>query len=79
MPTFTYRALQTDGKVAEGQIDAGGRSEAFRLIENLSLRPISLKEGANGRPKTSTPKPVVATPKDKVSSQRIINFRIVAK
>ena len=64
MPTFTYRALQTDGKVAEGQIDAGGRSEAFRLIENLSLRPISLKEGANGRPKTSAPKPVVATPKD---------------
>jgi type II secretory pathway component PulF len=34
------------------------------LIENLSLRPISLKEGANGRPKTSAPKPVVATPKD---------------
>src|SRR6185369_1003525 len=56
MPTFTYRALQTDGKVAEGQIEAGGRAEAFRLIENLSLRPISLKEGANGKPKPA-PKP----------------------
>lgn len=52
MPTFHYRALQADGKIAEGQIEAGGRTEAFRQIESQSLRPISLKEGINGKIKS---------------------------
>jgi type II secretory pathway component PulF len=52
MPTFHYRALAADGKIAEGQIEAGGRAEAFRVIEGQSLRPISLKEGINGKSKT---------------------------
>jgi len=49
MPTFHYKALQPDGKIAEGKIDAGGRAEAFRQIESQSLRPISLKEVINGK------------------------------
>lgn len=64
MPTFHYRALQTDGKIAEGQLEAGGRAEAFRVIEGQSLRPISLKEGNNGKSKPSAPKPVVAAAND---------------
>src|SRR5437899_2309967 len=48
MPTFHYRALQPDGKIAEGKIEAGGRIEAFRQMESQSLRPITLKEGKNG-------------------------------
>jgi type IV pilus assembly protein PilC len=56
MPTFHYRALQADGKIAEGQIEAGGRGEAFRQIESQSLRPISLKEGINGKVKSSATK-----------------------
>jgi len=40
--------------MAEGQLDAPGRSEAFRQMEGLGLRPISLAEqqagaGANGK------------------------------
>ena len=57
MPTFHYRALQADGKIAEGQIEAGGRAEAFRQIESQSLRPISLKEGINGKTKSSVTRP----------------------
>ena len=53
MPTFQYKALQGDGKIAEGVIDAGGRAEAFRQMEGRGLRPISLAEGKNG--KTSKP------------------------
>jgi type II secretory pathway component PulF len=49
MPTFFYKALAADGRIAEGQIEAGGRSEAFRQMESQSLRPISLKEGSNGK------------------------------
>src|SRR5262245_6489007 len=49
MPTFQYRALQADGKIAEGQLEAGGRQEAFRQMEGRGLRPISLAEGRNGK------------------------------
>src|ERR1041385_2742767 len=51
MPTFQYKALQSNGTMAEGQIEANGRPDAFRQIEVLGLRPISLAEkaAANGK------------------------------
>jgi type II secretory pathway component PulF len=50
MPVFQYKALQADGGIAEGQLEAGGRQEAFRQMEALRLRPISLAERGNGKP-----------------------------
>src|SRR6266568_5055533 len=44
MPVFTYKALQTDGLLAEGQLEAAGRQEAFRQMEGLGLRPVNLSE-----------------------------------
>jgi len=44
MPLFQYKALQANGAVAEGQLEAPGRPEAFRQMEGLGLRPISLSE-----------------------------------
>jgi type II secretory pathway component PulF len=44
MPTFTYRALQSDGSMAEGQLDAAGRPDALRQMEALRLRPVKLVE-----------------------------------
>ena len=44
MPVFQYKALQADGKAAEGHLEAGGRQEAFRQMEERGLRPISLAE-----------------------------------
>jgi type II secretory pathway component PulF len=55
MPTFQYKALQGDGKIAEGVIDAGGRSEAFRQMEGKGLRPISLAERKNGHGSKAQP------------------------
>ncbi len=46
MPVFLYKAFQADGKTAEGQIEAGGRQEAFRQMEEKGLRPITLAEKA---------------------------------
>jgi type II secretory pathway component PulF len=46
MPTFLYRALQTDGTILEGQLDAAGRPDAFRQMEGRGLRPVSLAEKA---------------------------------
>jgi len=50
MPLFQYRALQPDGILAEGQLEAAGRPEAFRQIEVLGLRPVSLSERAGNAP-----------------------------
>lgn len=46
MPTFQYRALQPNGAIAEGQLDAPGRPDALRQMETLGLRPINLSEKA---------------------------------
>ena len=46
MPVFQYKALQADGAVAEGTLEAVGRPEAFRQMEGLGLRPVSLAERA---------------------------------
>src|SRR5947207_1755873 len=55
MPTFQYRALQSDGTIAEGELEAGGRQEAFRQMEGRGLRPISLAERRNGKSGAAKP------------------------
>ena len=49
MPVFQYRALQSDGTIAEGQLEAGGRQDAFQQMEGRGLQPINLTE-KNGKP-----------------------------
>jgi type II secretory pathway component PulF len=78
MPLFLYKALQTDGTIAEGNIDAEGRQEAFRQIEGRGLTPISLSAGANGQPakngdskKEMTPAPWASK---KISARTLENF-----
>src|SRR3954465_15274495 len=44
MPTFQYGAIQSDGTIAEGQLEAAGRPDAFRQMETRGLRPVSLAE-----------------------------------
>ncbi len=48
MPWFQYKALQPDGRFSEGEIEAGGRQEAFRQMELRGLRPVRLAEKVNG-------------------------------
>ena len=43
---YNYRALQADGTIAEGQLEAGGRQEACRIIEDRGMQPISLQEAS---------------------------------
>jgi type II secretory pathway component PulF len=54
MPFFQYKAFQAAGGIAEGVIEAGGRQEAFRQMEEKGLKPISLSEKA--APKAAAPK-----------------------
>jgi len=70
MPTFRYKALQkSGGGIAEGDIEASGRQEAFRLMEDKGLRPITLTEGRNGKA-VSKPKPAPAKPADKAEAPK---------
>ena len=48
MPTFSYRALQADGKIADGVLDAGSRPDALRQMETLGLRPVNITEKSSG-------------------------------
>jgi type II secretory pathway component PulF len=57
MPTFQYRALQADGKIAEGQLEAPGRPDALRQIEVLGLRPVNLSEKAGAAGKNGSALP----------------------
>ncbi len=53
MPLFQYKALQANGAVAEGKLEAAGRQEAFQQMAGLGLRPVSLSEQAGAQAKTS--------------------------
>ena len=48
MSRFAYKALQPDGVLIEGLLDAGNRQEAVRQVEILGLKPVRLTESANG-------------------------------
>ncbi len=80
MPTFSYRALQSDGKIAEGVLDAPGRPDALRQIETLGLRPVKVAEtvskaAKNGSPSPSTPGAVsFKFGRKKVSAKELENF-----
>lgn len=78
MPTFQYKALQGNGQIAEGVIDAGGRSEAFRVMEGRGLRPISLAEHKNGKSskKDSTSKAPSAEKSEKTPGASSPGFQL---
>ena len=47
MASFQFRALQPDGGVAEGTLEAPDRREALRLIAARGLRPVKLSDSAS--------------------------------
>ena len=54
MPSFAYKALQSDGKIAEGVLEAAGRPDALRQMEALGLRPVKLSEKSGSSGKTAS-------------------------
>ena len=74
MPLFQYKAVQSDGRFAEGELEAGGRQEAFRQMESRGLRPIRLAErpGVNGVAKASkAPQAEARKTHEKVNGQAL--------
>jgi type II secretory pathway component PulF len=73
MPLFQYKALQTNGGVAEGQIEAPGRLEAFRQMESQGLRPLNLVESRKAKTKAESS----GLPKLSLGGARKITARIL--
>ena len=44
MATFEYKALQMDGSVKLGRVDANGRQDAMQMLEGNGLTPLRLAE-----------------------------------
>src|ERR1035437_8365045 len=80
MATFSYRALQADGKIAEGVRDAGSRPDALRQIETLGLRPVNVAEMISKAGKNGSAAPTAAGSislkfaSKKVSAKELENF-----
>jgi type II secretory pathway component PulF len=63
MPQFAYKALQRDGVLTEGFLDASNRHEAMRQVEGRGLKPIKLVESVVASAKNSA----AAHPADKAA------------
>ena len=78
MALFQYKALQLDGKMAEGQLEAGGRADAFRQMEERGLKPINLAEkgagGAAANGDSAAVKTGITFGSGKVSARMLENF-----
>jgi type II secretory pathway component PulF len=53
MPVFEYRALQANGSASQGQVEAGGRQDAVRLLEGRGLTPLRVVETGSSSPARS--------------------------
>jgi type II secretory pathway component PulF len=77
MPAFQYRALQADGKIAEGVLEAPGRPDALRQMETLGLRPVNLSEKASAQARNGSELHGILSLKfesKKVSAKELENF-----
>jgi len=50
MPQFAYKAMQHDGVLTEGLLDASNRHEAMRQVEGRGLKPVKLSESTSAAP-----------------------------
>jgi type II secretory pathway component PulF len=80
MPLFQYKALQTNGAMAEGQLEAADRQGAFAQMAGQGLRPVSLSEKAGAVAGTGFALPAALASLSfrkrsaKVSSRELENF-----
>jgi type IV pilus assembly protein PilC len=77
MPHFAYKAMQLDGVLVEGSLDASNRHDAMRQVEIRGLKPIRLSESsavAKGGKNGSTRHPNAAAPAEAASAAPAIRF-----
>jgi type IV pilus assembly protein PilC len=78
MASFHYRALQGNGTVAEGSLDAPNRVEALRLIAARGLKPIRLSDAGTSPAAAATAPRTPTKPNPAAASTRAANSRTSA-
>ncbi len=73
MPQFAYKAMQHDGVLTEGFLDASNRHEAMRQVEQRGFRPIKISESAGG---AAAKKPAGATGSDASAAGGLPKFSL---
>jgi len=53
MAIFEYKALQSNGSIKLGQVDAGGRQDAMQILEGLGLTPLRIAEAGGAAPRAA--------------------------
>ena len=80
MPNFAYKAMQRDGVLVEGSLDASNRQEAMRQVETRGLKPIRLAEaGATQAPfpaKRGNAKPAPAAKGADTKAAPAVGFKL---
>lgn len=74
MSLFRYRALQADGTLAEGHIEAPGRQEAYRQLEGRGLKPVHLGDEAQEQAEAKREFRLPRWRAGRVSSSALENF-----
>src|SRR5262245_53665614 len=52
MSTYLYKAVNAQGRLSEGRLDASDKKVAISQLEKLGLIPVSLEEPLSTRPAT---------------------------
>ncbi len=65
MAVFTYSALKKDGSLANGELTANDRSDAFRRLDRNGLQPVSLKPKEESAGATANAVKKVKAPENK--------------
>ena len=64
MPSFQYKALDSDGKSVSGTLEAGDRKQVLRRLQSMQARPIRVEEvrGDKGPKSNPSEEPSLETP-----------------
>lgn len=71
MAVFVYTALKRDGSIANGELTANDRSDAFRKLDRNGLQPVSLKP-KDGAVAAATPAPAKAPDKTSATNDKAV-------
>lgn len=73
MGAFHYQALQPDGSLVDGRLDAASRPDALRELGRLGLRPLALGEAPAGGTWPSLPRAQADSP-PRVKAKAVADF-----
>jgi len=75
MPSFAFKAVSAEGQITEGAMDAPGRQEALRQLQQRGLQPVRLDEKPSVTLKSSKPAAMsLRFARKKVTRKELENF-----